>query len=351
MAYQAAVLTAPRAFEIKSLPEPEVGAGEVLIAVRAVNVCPTDIKKWKDDGLRELLTRTPLILGHEIAGEVVRVGAGVAGIGVGDRVAVDPVLRSRDPSGNEVLRGIGSAAGPVDANALLLRDHGIGGGFAERVKVPAANVIPIPDDLSFAAASLVEPLADVVYSIAEAEPVAGLCCGVFGLGPMGLLHVEVLRHAGADVVGIDPREDRRAAALAFGAAEATEPGKVGELDRAFIVAGGPALQAASEEALRLLRADGVLVLFASGASDATLSLDLNRVHYRRQRIAGVVGFRPAHAERAIALLRAGAIDVDRLRSPKISLADLGRGFAETGTAGTFKFAVDLPPGGDRRSCL
>jgi threonine dehydrogenase-like Zn-dependent dehydrogenase len=168
---------------------------------------------------------------------------------------------------------------------------------------------------------------------------------------MGLLHAEVLRHAGARVVGIDPREDRRAAALAFGAAEATEPGKVGELDRAFIVAGGPALQAASEEALRLLRADGVLVLFASGASDATLSLDLNRVHYRRQRIAGVVGFRPAHAERAIALLRAGAIDVDRLRSPKISLADLGRGFAETGTAGTFKFAVDLPPGGDGRSCL
>jgi threonine dehydrogenase-like Zn-dependent dehydrogenase len=191
----------------------------------------------------------------------------------------------------------------------------------------------------------VEPLADVVYSVAEAEQVAGRRCGVFGLGPMGLLHVEVLRHAGADVVGIDPREDRRAAALAFGAAEAAEPGKVGELDRAFIVAGGPALQAASEEALRLLRADGVLVLFASGPSDATLSLDLNRVHYRRQRIAGVVGFRPAHAERAIALLSAGAIDVDRLRSPKISLADLGRGFAETGAPGTFKFAVDLPPGG------
>lgn len=345
MAYQAAVLTAPRAFELRSIPEPDVADHDVLIAVRAVNVCPTDIKKWKDDGLADMLGRTPLILGHEIAGEVVRVGARVKGIGVGDRVAVDPIIRSRDEAGNEVLAGIGSAAGPVDANALLLRDRGIGGGFAELVKVPAANVIPIPDDLSYAAASLVEPLADVVFSVEVAEPVKGRRCGVFGLGPMGLLHVEVLRHQGATVVGIDPREDRRGAAVEFGAHETAAPGSVGELDCAFIVAGGPALAPATEEALKLLRSDGVLVLFASGTTNAAVNIDLNRVHYRRQRIAGVVGFRRSDADRAIALLRNGAISVGRLRHPKISLAELGRGFAETGAPGTFKFAVDLPGAG------
>jgi threonine dehydrogenase-like Zn-dependent dehydrogenase len=342
MAYQAAVLTAPRSFEMRSIPEPEVAGDDVLIEVRAVNVCPTDIKKWKDDGLADMLGRTPLILGHEIAGEVIGVGPGVKGIAVGDRVAVDPVIRHKDAAGNEVLAGIGSAAGPVDANALLLRDRGIGGGFAELVKVPAKNVIPIPDDLSYAAASLVEPLADVVFSVEAAEPVKGRRCGVFGLGPMGLLHVETLRHEGAVVIGIDPREDRRAASKRFGAHEVAAPGSVGELDCAFIVAGGPALASASEEALKLLRSDGVLVLFASGPHNATLSFDLNRVHYRRQRIVGVVGFRHPHAGRAIDLLRAGAINVDRLRQPKISLAELGRGFAETGAPGTFKFAVDLP---------
>lgn len=345
MAYQAAVLTAPRAFELRSIPEPDVAADDVLIAVRAVNVCPTDIKKWKDDGLADMLGRTPLILGHEIAGEVVRVGPGAKGIGIGDRVAVDPVIRNSDAAGQEVLLGIGSAAGPVDANARLLKDRGIGGGFAELVKVPAGNVIPIPDDLSFAAASLVEPLADVVFSIEAAGPVKGRRCGVFGLGPMGLLHVEALRHAGAVVVGIDPREDRRAAAEGFGANETASPGSVGDLDCAFIVAGGPALAPASEEALKLLRSDGVLVLFASGPPNVALNIDLNRVHYRRQRIAGVVGFRRSHADGAIALLRAGAIDVERLRYPKISLAELGRGFAETGNPGTFKFAVDLPARG------
>jgi threonine dehydrogenase-like Zn-dependent dehydrogenase len=342
MAYEAAVLAAPRTFELRSIAEPDVVGDEVLIAVRAVNVCPTDIKKWKDEGLAEMLGRTPLILGHEIAGEVIRVGPEAKGVAVGDRVAVDPVIRNRDATGNEVLAGIGSAAGAVDANARLLKERGIGGGFAELVKVPAGNVIPIPDDLSYAAASLVEPLADVVFSIEAAEPVAGRRCGVFGLGPMGLLHVEGLRHAGAIVVGIDPREDRREAATAFGAHETAAPGGVGALDCAFIVAGGPALAPASEEALGLLRSDGVLVLFASGLQNASLHIDLNRIHYRRQRIVGVVGFRRPHADRAIALLRAGAIDVDRLRHPKIPLSDLGRGFAETGAPGTFKFAIDLP---------
>jgi threonine dehydrogenase-like Zn-dependent dehydrogenase len=342
MAYAAAVLAAPRSFELRSLPEPDVTGDEVLIAVRAVNVCPTDIKKWKDDGLADMLGRTPLILGHEIAGDVVRVGPAAVGISVGDRVAVDPVIRSRDAAGNEVLTGIGSAAGTVDANALLLKERGIGGGFAELVKVPAGNVIPIPMDLSYEAASLVEPLADVVFSIEAAETVRGRRCGVFGLGPMGLLHVEALHHAGATVIGIDPREDRREAAIAFGADDVAAPGSIGSVDCAFIVAGGPALASASEEALKLLNSDGVLVLFASGPQNAALKIDLNRVHYRRQRIVGVVGFRRHHADGAIALLRAGAIDVDRLRHPKIPLADLGRGFAETGTPGTFKFAVDLP---------
>jgi L-iditol 2-dehydrogenase len=340
--YKAAVLTRPKLFEIRDIEVPSVGAGEVLVRVRAVNVCPTDIKKWKDDTLAGMLAATPLILGHEIAGEVVVAGSAVTDVAPGDRVAIDPVIRKINDAGQEVLTGIGSAAGAVQANAELLRDRGIGGGFAELVKVPAENIIPVPDALSLAAASLVEPLADVMYSLAEAEPPSGRRCAVFGLGPMGLLHVQALKHAGAHVVGVDPRSDRRAAALEFGADEAVEPGKTGELDRAFIVAGGPPLASAAEEALRVLRPDGVVVLFASGPTGATLPLDLNRLHYKRQRVAGVVGFRAAHAASAIEILLAGAIDVERIRHPLIPLSDLGRGFAETGVPGTFKFAIDLP---------
>jgi threonine dehydrogenase-like Zn-dependent dehydrogenase len=340
--YKAAVLTRPGAFEIRDLAIPAVDAGEVLVRVRAVNVCPTDIKKWKDGTLADMLAATPLILGHEIAGEVITVGPAVTQVAPGDRVAIDPVIRGIDGAGREVLTGIGSAAGAVQANAELLRDRGIGGGFAELVKVPVESVIAIPDALSFAAASLVEPLADVMYSLAVADPLSGRRCGVFGLGPMGLLHVQALKHAGAHVVGVDPREDRRTAALEFGAAEGVAPGKTGELDRAFIVAGGPPLATAAEEALRVLRPDGVVVLFASGPTGATLPLDLNRLHYKRQRIAGVVGFRAVHAKSAIEILLAGAIDVVRIRHPLIPLSDLGRGFAETGVPGTFKFAIDLP---------
>ena len=341
--YRAAVLVGHQAFDLRTLAVPALESDDVLVKVQAVNVCPTDIKKWKDASLDELLRATPLILGHEIAGEVVAVGPSANGVRVGDRVAVDPVIRDLGADGRETLRGIGSAAGPAKVNAELLRDRGIGGGFAEMVKVPAGNVIPLPDDLSYAAGSLVEPLADVVYSVAEAMPVRNRRCGVFGLGPMGLLHVEVLRHEGGRVVAIDPRVDRRENALGFGADEAVAPGDVGPLDCAFIVAGGAALADACEEALTTLEGNGRLVIFASGTPDAALSIDLNRLHYKRQTIVGVVGFRKEDAARAIVLLQAGAIDVERIRQPRISLEEIGRGFADTGKPDTFKFAIDFSP--------
>jgi threonine dehydrogenase-like Zn-dependent dehydrogenase len=342
MTYLAAVLAGHRRFELRSFPVPKVDAGEALVAVRSVNVCPTDIKKWNDAALAPILREMPLILGHEIAGEIVALGAGVAGFALGDRVAIDPVIRARDGDGRETLTGIGSAAGPVAANAALLRDRGIGGGFAELVKVPAENLIAIPDALSFGAASLIEPLADVVHGIALAGTVAGKRCAVYGLGPMGLLHVAVLASQGARVIGVEPREDRRAEALEFGAEAAVMPGGTGRIDMAFLVAGGAALAPTCAEALEALDPDGTLVIFASGTPGATVQLDLNKVHYARQHIIGVVGFRRVDAVAAIDLLCRGAVNAAMIRQPQIGLEELDRGFAETGSRGTRKFAIDLP---------
>ncbi len=342
MNYRAAVLTGHKRFDMQALPLPDVGPGEALVCVRAVNVCPTDIKKWNNADIDAMLKETPLILGHEIAGSVVSAGADVTGFSPGDRVAIDPVIRNRNAEGREVLTGIGSAAGSVQDNAALLRESGIGGGFAEIVKVPAENLIAIPDGLSYAAASLIEPLADIVHGIALAGDVKGRRCGVYGLGPMGLLHVELLKHLGAEVVGVEPRADRRELARVFGASSTAEPGAVPKLDMAFIVAGGPALKPACQDGLAALDQRGTLVIFASGPVDAELSFNLNKVHYACQKIVGVVGFRREDAERTIEFLMEGAVDVARIRQPLIPLEELGRGFAETGSEGTLKFAIDLP---------
>ncbi len=208
--------------------------------------------------------------------------------------------------------------------------------------MPASAVIPLPDTLSFAAASLIEPFADVMHGIDAGGAVDGKRCAVFGLGPMGLLHVQALRRLGAHVVGADPRADRRETALHFGAHAALAPDDVHDIDRAYIVTGGPGLIAAAEMALDVLNVHGSLVLFASAPKGVPLAFDPNRLHYLRQRIVGVVGFEARHADQAIALLLAGAIDVDALRTPSIGLDDVQSAFESAGEPGVLKAGLDLP---------
>ncbi len=351
MTFRAALLTGPRRIEVADLTEPVLARSEVLVRVRSTNLCPTDLKKWQDEKLAPLLRANPLALGHEIAGEVIDVGAGVTDIVPGARVAIDPILpchrcdecRAGRTDACTDVAGVGAAAGAPERNALLLSEQGIGGGFAELIKVPAAAVIALPDGLPFAAGSLVEPLADVMHSLEAAGAVDGRRCAVYGLGPMGLLHVQALRHLGAHVIGADPRDDRRAVALTFGAHETVVPEAMPSIDCAFVAAGGAGLVPAATGALNVLAVHGALVLFASGPAGAVLPLDANRLHYGRQRVVGVVGFRPRHARAAIDALVAGAVDVDALRTPRIGLDDLQTAFESVGRPGVLKPAIDFSP--------
>jgi L-iditol 2-dehydrogenase len=348
--YRAALLTAPRHLEVRDLEDPVLGAGEVLVRVRSTNLCPTDVKKWQDESLGALLRDRPLLLGHEIAGEVVATGSGVE-LRPGARVAINPVLpcgsceacADARPAACERLTAIGAAAGPVEANARLLAERGIGGGFAEIVKAPRSALFALPDDVSFAAASLLEPLADVLCGIAAGGTVEGRRCVVYGLGPMGLLHVQALAYLGAHVTGVDPREDRRDGALAFGADDAVDPDAAPVADRAYVVVGGAGLVPAATAALEHLEVHGSVVLFASGPSGAVVPVDANRLHYRRQRLVGVVGFETEHAQQALQLLAASAIDVDGLRTPRLrDLDDLQGAFEAIGRPGVLKPAIDFP---------
>src|SRR5205085_3728878 len=129
--------------------------------------------------------------------------------------------------------------------------------------------------------------------------------------------VQALAELGGHVSGAVPRADLRAIALDFRADGAVAPDDVAVVDRAYIVTGGAAFVAAASAALDVLDVHGSVVLFASGSENCALPVDANRVHYKRQRIAGVVGFEPTHARAAMELLAAGAIDVDALRTPRI----------------------------------
>ena len=352
MRYRAAILTGHRSLELEEFAVPPVGRSELLVRVGAANVCQTDVKKWDDAALAERLCGRPLVLGHELAGTVATVGSEVdSGLRVGDRVAVDPVIRGgieyfeaaygASSDREELLLGIGAAAGDPVANAVLFETHGIGGGFAEMVKIPATSAIKLPAGMSVEEGSLVEPLADVVHSLRAVGDVSGHHCAVFGLGPMGLLHVAVLARGGAHVIGVDPRQDRRDAGGTFGATEVRVPGGMPPVDCAFLCVGGAALEPALGEALAAVRRGGTAVLFSSAPADMNIVANLNRIHYGELRIVGVVGSTRSDQESAVEVLGAGAIDVTALRQPRVRFTDIQHAFHLMGRPEVRKVGLDF----------
>ncbi len=191
--------------ELREMPIPEPDPGQVLIAVRAAGICGTDLHIFHD----EFPTRPPVVLGHELAGEVAAVGEGVTAVAPGDRVTTETYFhlcghcrfcRGGQPNLCPERRSIGS---------------GVNGGFAPYVVVPARNIHPLPEALSFQEAALTEPLACVVHGALELPKVtAGDIAVITGPGAIGLLTLQVARAAGAAVIVLGTAADHRRLELA-----------------------------------------------------------------------------------------------------------------------------------------
>src|SRR5256714_7552843 len=193
---------------IVDLPKPRIGPGEILVKVHASGICGSDVLEWYRK------PKAPLVLGHEIAAEVVEVGAGVDGGRVGARVFVPPHV----PCGKCRY----CLAGHETVCDTLRTTNFDPGGFAEFVRVPAVNVthgvFPLPKAISDDEGVFIEPLACVV----RGQRLAGLRPGhtvvVLGSGVAGLLHVKLAKASGAaKVIATDIVEYRKAAALKAGA--------------------------------------------------------------------------------------------------------------------------------------
>ena len=190
---------------LAEVPEPRPAAGQVLLAVRAAGICGTDLHIFHD----EYPTQPPVVLGHELAGEVAAIGEGATRVAPGDRVTTETYFhlcgtcrfcRGGQPNLCPERRSIGS---------------GVNGGFARYVVVPERNVHRLPDGLSFTEAALTEPLACVVHGALELPKVtAGDVAVVAGPGAIGLLTLQVARAAGAAVVVLGTSADRRRLDLA-----------------------------------------------------------------------------------------------------------------------------------------
>jgi L-iditol 2-dehydrogenase len=292
--------------ELQHDPDPEPGPGEVVCRVLACGVCGSDVLDWYVE------RKLPAVLGHEPAGEVVAVGAGVRGVAVGDRV----ILHHHAPCGEcrRCRRG-------HETLCERFRSSGLDpGGFAERVRVPADLVdeLLVLDGLDPVAGTFVEPLACVLRSLDRAGVRPGDALLVMGAGVSGLLAVAAARARGVEAVWVrEPRADRRAQALELGAEHHGNE----LVDVALVCTPSPA---AIAEAAHYVAPGGTLCLYAPPSPGTPLGIDGELLFMRELAVTASYSAGPGDMRAALELLRAGRIDPEPLISHRFGLEDVGR---------------------------
>jgi L-iditol 2-dehydrogenase len=317
---------APQDVRVEDAPEPKAGPGGLLLRVRNCSVCGTDAKIWRS-GHPNL--SPPRVLGHEVAGDVVEVGQGAGGWSVGDRVQV--IAAIPDGTCHECRHGWQTVC-PNQERIGYQHD----GGFAELMCVPAKvlavdGVNRVPEGLSFAEASVAEPLSCVINGQEQARVGEGQTVVVVGAGPIGCLHVRLARARGAArvlLIELSARRLELAAGLVAPdeavAAEGTDTvaavrGLTGGRGADVVIVAAGSGQA-QRDALAMAARRGTVSFFGGLPRDRpTVTLDANIVHYREVGIVGANGSSPDHNRQALALIASGAVPVADLITHRLPL--------------------------------
>ena len=291
---------------VEDVESPRPGPGQVLIDVAAAGVCGTELHFL--DGLLSP-ARTPITLGHEVAGVVAEIGDGVSDVAVGDRVAVHYFHAchecARCRAGDDHL-----CDAPLGFLAFVTD-----GGFAEQVVVPASSAVPVPEGLDLVtAASMCCSATTALHAVDVAGVQPGATAVVYGVGGVGLALVQVLREAGARVIGVARNEDRLALARDMGAdvaVDASTADVAAEIRKATGGAGADVVfelvgtAETSAGALASLGKAGTLVYV--GYSFDRISIDPLSLVVPEQRIVTSVGNRRAELVRALELAAQGVL--------------------------------------------
>ncbi len=317
-----------RDVRLEEMAVPKIGPGELLVRVRASGICGSDLMEWYR------IKKAPLVLGHEIAGEVVEVGEGIQNFQQGDRVFVSHHV----PCGHcRYCR-----AGHQSVCDTLRTTHFDPGGFAEYIRVPGINVElgtwRLPEEMTFDEGSFIEPLACVARAQRFARLSAGQTVLVMGSGISGLLHIQLARARGAArIFATDINDFRLSAATRFGADGAIHGGEDvparlrdlngGRLADLVIVCTGaiPAIQ----QAVRSIDRGGTLLFFAPTAAGVDVPIPL--FDFWRDEISVVTSYAGSGEDlsESIRLIHSRQVRVADMVTHRLPLAEAGRGFALT----------------------
>ena len=326
----AAVLYGREHLEIEWVDIPSLGAGDVLVRVRAALTCGTDVKVFRR-GYHARMIVPPALFGHELAGDIVAMGPEASGFRVGDRV----VAANSAPC----LECFYCGRGEENLCENLIFNNGA---YAEYIRIPAPivarNLYRIPDSLDYRAAALVEPLACVLHGLEKTPVQPGETVVVCGLGPIGLMFVRLAKLRGARVIAIGRRALQLERARQAGAEEALlNDDESDVLAPLRELTGGQGADLAIEAvgvpeawrlATRLVRRGGTVNFFGGCPNGAEVSLDTSLLHYSEVTCKSSFHHTRRHVQDALEVVirdEIGARDFIHQEAPLSDLLQVMRG--------------------------
>ena len=299
------ITVSTRKFEVIDVPTPSAGAGQVRIKVGAAGVCLSDVHFLEGILSPGYLTGDVVTLGHEVAGTIDQIGAGVVSCSIGERVVV--IAGERNGS-----------------NQITTLGFDYDGGWAEYVVMNSELVLPIPDSLPFEQAAIIPDAVSTPWAAISStgKIQAGESVAVFGVGGLGIHAIQLLKVIGcSQVIAIDPREDARANAIARGADFAFAPDdpelkQHRGLHAAFDFAGVTPVR---KQALSMLGEQGRLIIVGIANEPIVIPSDM-AFTYMRTQILGHYGSEAHHVSELIEFARQGKLDLSHSVSEILPLS-------------------------------
>ncbi len=342
---KAVVLKGPNEFVTTVTEDPKIGDGEVLLEVKSCAICGTDIRIL--EGKKTKGVRYPSIIGHEIAGVVLETRGEAGGFRKGDRVCLCPVIPCH--SCRYCLQG--------RENVCLNRTavgYEYDGGFAELLRIPAdavksGHLFALPENMSFEEGSLVEPLSCCLNGIRKTGVGLADICLVVGAGPIGLMHIQVARSAGAaKIIVSEPNAMRREQAVRFGADIVVDPTKENlaetvkrntdglGVDRLIMAIGVAPIV---NELLKLVRKGGTMNLFAGFPDTGAATIETNIIHYNEIVVNGTSASTRLDYRHARDLAAGGMVNLKDLVTHRFGLDDFRAAYDLAKSGAGIKIAV------------
>jgi len=310
---------------LEEVPKPKADTGEIIVKIQASGICGSDVMEWYR------VKRAPLVLGHEIAGDIVELGEGVEEWKMGDRVVVTHHVP--DNSCRYCRSGHHSVCD------TLRKTNFFPGGFSEYVRIPKINVengtLRLPDEMTYDQGTFVEPLGCVVRGMRLANLTWGQTVLVLGAGIAGVLNIKMAKALNAgEIIATDANPERLSKAKEFGATHVIDakddvPAKVRKItdsNGADLVIVCTGALPAFDQAIRSVDRGGTVMFFACPKPEEHVPLPVNDLWRNEVKLMTSYAAAPGDLRQAMALIASKKIEVDDMITHRLPLAETQKGF-------------------------